>query len=223
MPSIPDKYTTQTLELDLCHQQVQLTTITNLDDLVDELIAKGKDHEDYQDERLPYWADLWHSAIGLARYLCRKEYVRPNQTVTEIGCGLGLPGVMAGVLGGAVTFTDYLDEALELAAWNWSLNLDGQARFLKMDWRHPLPEAGAEIVLAADVAYEKKLFDALLTTLDTLIPNGGRLLLAEPNRPVARPFVAELKERYSLNDQTVEPVSWNGFTVKVNIFEFIRA
>ncbi|MFT7512131.1 MAG: hypothetical protein ACI9QL_001338 [Candidatus Omnitrophota bacterium] len=42
--------------------------ITDLDRLLEEMIAKGDDHPDVRDERMPYWAELWPDAIALASW-----------------------------------------------------------------------------------------------------------------------------------------------------------
>ncbi len=68
-----------------------------------------------EDERLPYWAELWPSAIGLAHYLDRDVSLR-GKHVLELGCGLGLLGVIAARDGARVLCTDYEPDALALHA-----------------------------------------------------------------------------------------------------------
>ncbi|MBK8878607.1 MAG: hypothetical protein IPN74_08700 [Haliscomenobacter sp.] len=126
-----------TLELD--GHTVELTVITNLDELLDQLIAKGPDHEDVRDERIPYWAELWPSAVALSRYLLETYPSLEGKNVLELGCGLGLPGIVAGLLGAEVTLTDYLPEPLGFARRNWEQNLSRPARFELLDWRNPQP------------------------------------------------------------------------------------
>ncbi len=223
-PLLNAKYHTERTTLDIAGLAVQLDRIRNLDDLMNELIAKGEAHEDYQDDRLPYWADLWHAAIGLARVVAREKLVAPGQRVTEIGCGLGLPGVTAGVLGAEVTFTDYMPEALQFAEHNWQLNIDRPVRLLQMDWRAPNPGARADVLLAADIAYEKRFFEPLYQTFRTLLPTGGTLLLSEPGRGVATPFLENLpKEGFRLEGEWTEPVRLNEFEIKVRVYRGVRS
>ena len=93
---------------------IDLTVINNLDALFEALVNKGSDHPDVVDERIPYWADLWASAIGLSHYLVDNQNIVKDKNVFEIGCGLGLPAIVAGKLGAAsTTLTDYLQEALD--------------------------------------------------------------------------------------------------------------
>ena len=53
----------------------------------------------------------------------------------EVGCGLGLPGIVALSLGLHVTFSDYDATALRFAADNARLNGCGDFELLHMDWR----------------------------------------------------------------------------------------
>ena len=74
-------FNTENLTLSIAHLKVHLTVITNLDELFDALIEKGSDHEDVQDERIPYWAELWASAIGMSEYLVENQLITPDTQV----------------------------------------------------------------------------------------------------------------------------------------------
>src|SRR5688500_18369347 len=92
-------YKTEIEELNFDEKAIRLLQIKNIDVLYDKLVAKGSDHEDVRDERIPYWADLWPSAIGLCEHLVKSKIINPDITVHDMGCGLGLPGIIAGMLG----------------------------------------------------------------------------------------------------------------------------
>ena len=53
------------------------------------------------DERIPYWADVWESAIVLAEELAEMD--GSGLSLLELGCGLGLPSLVAARVGFAVT------------------------------------------------------------------------------------------------------------------------
>jgi len=219
---LPSTYRTRDIQLDLEGLSLQLTLVTNTDDLMDQLLAKGSEHEDVRDERIPYWADLWPSAIALGRYLLRENAIRPGMRVIEIGCGLGLPGIVAGMLGAEVIFTDYLEEALLMARYNWQQNVDRPARFELMDWRKPRPELAAELVLASDVAYEARAFDPLPEAFQTLCRPGGAVLLSEPTRAIARPFLQELPEQgFSVSEHLFEG-QYEQILYRVNVHQLER-
>ena len=49
------------------------------------------------DEFLPYWAELWPSGVALAEHVARRALGR---LVVELGCGLGVPSLVAAARGG---------------------------------------------------------------------------------------------------------------------------
>lgn len=168
-------------------QVYQVWAAENLDEMVDELIAKGPNHPDYKDERLPYWAEIWPSSLALAEYVQSAPEITPETTVLELGCGPGVAGVAAH-RAKQVTVSDYEPPALQLAVANWLENIGREPRAEFMDWREPRLELAADVLLAADVAYEKRFFTPLINTFKTLLKPGGSILLSEPGRSVACDF-----------------------------------
>jgi predicted nicotinamide N-methyase len=117
-----------------------------------------------RDEFLPYWAELWPAATALAAALPAVAGLR----VVELGCGLGLPSLVAAARGAEVTATDWAAEAVELLRENAARNglrLHAEVR----DWREPWPER-FDLVLAADVLYERRNVTPLLERLRELAP-----------------------------------------------------
>jgi predicted nicotinamide N-methyase len=136
-----------------------------------------------RDEFLPYWAELWPSALALADVVAGRD-VR-GLDVLELGCGLGLPSLVAARGGARVLATDWADDALELLRANAARNgIDLETR--KLDWREPGALGTFDLVLAADVLYERRYVDVLAELLPGL---GGEVLLADPGRPFLRPFL----------------------------------
>lgn len=216
------KFKTNDITLPIGQFNVKLTTIDNIDELYDALIQKGSDHEDVKDERIPYWAELWASAIGMSRYLVDNQLVTSETSVLEIGCGLGLPSIVAGLQGAKqVVMSDYLSEALDFAQHNWSQNVFDKNPILNvMDWRTPDPSVSADLLLASDVAYEARAFEPLLRAFKTLVKPNGRILISEPNRPVSKDFFSNLKntEGYHVK-HTQMIVERKGHNFTVNVYE----
>ena len=215
---LPSKYPTQREELLFSGFSITMDIISDVDFLFNELVKKDDNHPDVQDERIPYWADLWPSAIGLSHFLIQSAIIKPGMNVLEIGCGLGLPGIVAGKLGGDVVLTDYMQEPLVFAEHNWKLNNTAKAAFKILDWRKSDSAFAAVLVLAADVAYETKAFADLMLAFRVLVKPGGCLLMAEPNRAFAQTFFSELKKQKFEIHSTAMNVIRHQLKTKVNLY-----
>ena len=147
------------------------------------------------DEFLPYWAELWPSALALAEEVARRDVEALR--VVELGCGLGIPSLVAAARGGDVLATDWAEEAVDL------LNRNAERNGLRLeamhaDWREPdalVARAPFDLVLAADVLYERRYVDLLLALLPRL---GPAALLADPGRPFTRGFLERAAERWQI-------------------------
>lgn len=215
-------FPTRPTTISIAGRPIQLDVVADADTLLDELLARGPDDPDLLDDRLPYWAELWHSAIALSRVLAAGPWLRPGIRTTELGCGLGLPGIVAGGQGAEVCFTDYLPAALEFAAHNWGRNHAHPARFLSMDWRLPDLSASAELLLAADIAYEARFFPVLYEVFERLLLPGGTLLLAEPQRVFAQSFLLGLRQRFRTVGEWREIVTLDGVTREILVLALVH-
>lgn len=186
------------------------------DHLLEAALAKGE-----VEAETPYWADLWHSAIALGEVLTQDYPDLRGRVVTEIGCGLGLPGIVAGLCGASVTLTDYLPEAVAYAQHNWQLNVATSVRSFPMDWRAPSAEAKADLLLAADIAYEPAFFNDLTQAFRQLLRPSGIILLAEPGRPRSQHFLEVLSDAgFQKRKHWVIPVRLDGSLVRVGVYAY---
>ncbi len=155
------------------------------------------DEGDYaRDERLPYWAELWPSAHVLAADL--EPRALEGRRVIELGCGVGLPSIVAALRGADVLATDWYEDALGFVRVNArATGAPVQARLL--DWNDPppdllAPDARRDLVIGADLLYEARNGPALARLLPALLQPGGEALIADPRRPHAdallKPLVA---------------------------------
>jgi predicted nicotinamide N-methyase len=117
-----------------------------------------------QDEFLPYWAELWPASLALAQALPGVAGLR----VCELGCGLGVPSLVAASRRAEVTATDWAPDAIELLRENAARN-DLELRAEVRDWREPWAER-FDLVLAADVLYEQRNIEPVLALLRSLAP-----------------------------------------------------
>jgi predicted nicotinamide N-methyase len=150
------------------------------------LSEEAFEHEEF----LPYWAELWPSAIALARVVRRRDV--EGLRVLELGCGLGLPSIVAALGGAQVLATDWSPEGLEVAELNAARNR-AELETALVSWAGAEPlvrSAPWELVLGADLLYERRNVDQLLSLLPRL---GGEILLAEPGRPPAARFFEQIE------------------------------
>lgn len=148
-----------------------------------------------RDERLPYWADLWPSARALARRLA--ELPLSGRRVAELGCGVGLPAVVALDRGAEVLAADHYDVALEFAAYNARLNTGREPRKMVLDWHDPPAESPGsfDLVVAADVLYERRNVPSLVSLIPDLLAPEGEVLLADPRRKDTPAFLEAMEKR----------------------------
>lgn len=157
------------------------------------------------DERMPYWADLWPSALFLARLLRESGSLR-GQQVVELGAGLGLVAVTAAQLGAQVTATDYFEDAVRFMEANAALNgVSLEARC--MDWRHLPAGLEAQQVLAADVLYESRMVQPVAEAIAQLLVPGGTARITDPLRSPADSFAAALRAAGLLVHESLHPVN----------------
>ena len=139
------------------------------------------------DEFLPYWAERWPSGIALAGDVSALNDLRGGRML-EIGCGLGLPSLVAARLGADVVATDWSRDAIALLERNASRNRL-RVTAVPADWRDPdaIVSLGPfDLVVAADVLYEARNAAPILTLLATL---GAPAAIADPGRRHAAAFL----------------------------------
>ncbi len=147
-----------------------------------------------RDERLPYWANLWPSAIALARSISMRNLA--DFRAIELGCGVGLPSMVALTRGARVTSTDHYDAALDSALYNARVNLGREPETRLLDWHAPQMSGFGhfDLVLAADVLYEARNIPALAALIPTLLAPGGEVVIADPRRNDAPVFLERMRE-----------------------------
>jgi predicted nicotinamide N-methyase len=171
-------YPVEMLDFDLGGRRIRLCAVRDLEGLVDrQALLRG-------DVDPPYWAYLWSGARVLATYLTRWIDVR-GRRVLEIGCGLGLPGVTAAVLGGEVTLVDAEPVALAFGAASAAAN--GVACFpVVADFTRLDPAWRFDVILAAEVAYDRGRFAELAAVFARHLTADGVALIADGYRTDTR-------------------------------------
>ncbi len=148
------------------------------------------------DEFMPYWAELWPSGLALAKRLAGRAL--HGARVVELGCGLGLPSLVAARAGGRVLATDWSSAALEQLACNAQANGVAIATEL-VDWAAPdalVAQAPFDLVLAADVLYERRNVSLMLSLLPAL---AEEVWLADPGRSFTEAFLDQAPRLWTVH------------------------
>lgn len=216
------KFSTVETEVDLGAQLVlRITEVEDAYALLDRMVAQEA-RQGPRAERFPYWAEIWPSSVGLARWFCEQGLEAPAGGVRELGCGLGLVGVALARLGWRVEATDFVETALVFATHNARANqAETHHGTAYLDWRHP---AGLPVscLVAADVVYERQNHAYLNGVLQYLLLPGGRFFLADPQRPAARHFVVLLEEQGYEHQVETRPVRWKSLEHRLDIHTFTK-
>jgi len=159
-----------------------------------------------EDEYMPYWADLWPASLHLADALAAIGPVHAHgerPTLLELGCGLGLVGLVAADLGYAVTVSDYDEDALAFAAESFRRNQLPAPEVRRIDWRRRYEGMAFDWIVGADVLYESRNVEPVARFVRAHLRGGGRALISDPHRSTADSF-AEVARREGLEVSVVD-------------------
>jgi len=135
----------------------------------------------------PYWAHLWSGAHVLAAAVSRDA-----GRVLELGCGLGLPGLVAARRGARVTFLDRVPVALAFVRASAAANGVRDATLVVADATTPVFARRFDLVLAAEILYDPRTFAPLAHALARLVAAQGRALVTDAGRTDTRAFYPAL-------------------------------
>jgi hypothetical protein len=149
------------------------------------------EHEEF----LPYWAELWSSAVALAHDVSLRS-LRGKPTL-ELGCGLGLPSIAAALAGGRVLATDWSPtpcaprRPTRSATASSSRRSSARGRSRTRSWTVRRGRSCSPATCSTSAATSSSLLDLL----PRLVDETGLVLLADPGRVPAKRFLAAAPER----------------------------
>lgn len=210
-------YKEEILELSISDKKYSFIQISNIDEVFDQLIDSDYGNDEI-DDLIPYWTELWPSAIGLSKFIIDHNDLITDKKVIEIGCGLGLPSIVAASYSSNILATDLLNDAIIFASKNAKINkLDSRINFKLLDWRNPDAAQKYEIVLASDVAYEQRFFEDLPGALFHLMTDDGVAILSEPGRKFTEPFIDMLNKKFHVSNHKYL-IEWRSVKNEIGIY-----
>lgn len=130
---------------------------------------------------------VWGASVCLARHLANHAAtIVEGHSVLELGCGCGLPSLVAARTGASrVVATDMEDATLAQLDAVVKLNRDGKMvdlELAKLNWKNHDPNVDrSSVILASDVIYHEEMVAPLVDTIDRYLDQGGKAYLALRN------------------------------------------
>ncbi|XP_076468589.1 histidine protein methyltransferase 1 homolog [Babylonia areolata] len=133
---------------------------------------------------------VWECGVDLCQYLAESGVPVEGSRVLELGCGAGLPGILASRMGAlSVHFQDFNEEVLEMYTMkNVELNnvKPASCTFFSGDWASFASLAKDQhyrydFILTAETIYNVSSYSKLLTVFSSLLTKEGIVLVAAKN------------------------------------------
>ncbi len=141
-----------------------------------------------------HFGRLWASGLGLARAMALRPVA--GLRLLELGCGLGLPSLVLSARGADITATDHHPLAARFLASNARRNGVAPPTFHDLRWSgQDLVLGRFDLIIAADVLYERDQVALLLAMVDQHATRDGEILLADPGRGGTAAFARALAQR----------------------------
>ncbi len=173
---------TKEIEVDLGNRTIKLKIVKNSSEILMESI---------HDEETPVWVELWPSSLALARWIWNGPRLE-GKSVMELGAGFGLPGIVAALKGAQVLLTDYVKEAMDIAAETAALNNIKGVRTALADWRCFNIAETFDVIIGSDIMYHPDLNPYLKKIFQKNLRPGGKVVMADAGRRDSLAFIREL-------------------------------
>jgi predicted nicotinamide N-methyase len=136
------------------------------------------------DQPPPFWAFVWPGGRALARYVLDHPQVVAGRAVLDLGSGSGLTAIAAAMAGASAVTASEID-LFAMAA----IRLNAEANGVRIAVTGDLLGEGArqdpgaaDVVLAADIWYEKRLAERALSLLQKATARGAEVLVGDVGR-----------------------------------------
>jgi predicted nicotinamide N-methyase len=198
--------------------ELPFTRISEPDRVLDDVVAeedrrtKSGGPKGIDPPRMPYWAELWESALAIGQVLGRGTAT--GLRVLDLGCGMGLAGAAAAAMGHHVMLADLESGALLFARLN-TLAWRDRTRVRRVNWQRDRLGERFDLILGADILYERPQWEFLDAFWQAHLAETGELLLGEPGRQTGDAFTAWAEARGWIVIQTTETVGTAANVVRI--------
>lgn len=175
--------------LHLRGKEIQLLQVTDLEPLLG-----GKDPFENVEE-FPFWVKLWEAAMVLADLMLTTPPAKEDQTLLELGAGLGAPGLAAALAGYRVTLTDYEPHILDFQRVSAAATGLKGVECRMLDWLKPPTLPRFDTLIGAEILFREEFFAPLLNIFRALLADQGVIYLAHDARRKSLPKFLRLAEK----------------------------
>jgi predicted nicotinamide N-methyase len=169
--------------------------------------------------RMPYWAAVWESAAAVGQHLQTAHPSLVGVNALDLGCGMGLAGMVLAAMGARVTLGDIETAALLFAAVN-VLPWESRCDVRRIDWQTDRLGRQFDLIVGSDVLYERAQWDFIEPFLTMHLAASGKVVIGEPGRPKAEEFPAWIRARGWTLDATTQLVV--GRPTPINVLTLAR-
>lgn len=172
---------------------LEVLALRDLDATIDALFANVQGTPTPEQERrlealCPYFGVVWAAGHALAQWVDRWSNRLENKRFLELGCGLGLPSMVASRAGARVTALDVHPHVGAFLKENCQRNGLPPVDFLEMPWQGAIPLGSFDWIVGSDVLYERTHPKPLVQFLHQHLAPRGVALITDPDRPYWKQF-----------------------------------
>jgi predicted nicotinamide N-methyase len=135
---------------------------------------------------IPFWAVVWPAAASLAGYLLKNKDIVAGKSVLDFGCGGGIAGIAAAKAGAEKVIGNDIDP---VALYVAKKNMIANNTEILLDGKDLLEEKKTvekfDIILIADMFYEKAKSKILMEFIYEMLQNGAEIIIADGERAYA--------------------------------------
>lgn len=201
-----------------------LQVLVDFDQTVDDMFIQPDVPQDL--DLCPYFGTLWPSALSLARNVAGEadDQMR-GCSLLEVGCGLGVPAMVALKQGAQVTAMDYHPDVEAFLRENLRVNglPDDSLTFVRGSWLNPSPSLKRyDWIIGSDVLYSAEQPIPLAAFIHQHLSPQGKVIITDPGRAYLQDFVSAMEKHGFASNVQIMPVTWQDKTIETFVLRFWR-